>query len=407
MARLPDGTALFVPGALPGEHVKVRPTKPRAGGWAAVVDHIGLASPDRAMPPCPHFSVCGGCTSQHMADAGYSAWKRSLLVEALSRAGFADAAVGALGRSPASSRRRMDFALRREQGRVVLGLHGARSATVVDVQTCVVLHPDLVALLTPLRSVCARLDAFGAEGSVAANLLDDGPDVLLRTDRAMSAGDRSRLAVFAAEHGVARVSWARGRDAPETAAMLRPPVAQFAGVPVVPPPGAFLQATRQGEAAIVTAVLAGLPARVRRVADLYAGIGTLTLPLSQRASVTAFESDPEAAAALRQAVNTGGQSGRVTVQIRDLNRQPLSAAEAARFDAVVLDPPQAGAAVQMAMLAGAVVERVIYVSCNPQSLARDAAVLRGAGWQLLAATPIDQFLWSPRLESVSVFGRQT
>jgi 23S rRNA (uracil1939-C5)-methyltransferase len=179
-------------------------------------------------------------------------------------------------------------------------------------------------------------------------------------------------------------------------------------VAVRPPPGGFLQASAEGEAAIVEAVLAGLPEKLAgkaRIAELYAGSGTLTFALAQRARVAAWEGDGPALAALKEAVNRGGLAGRVEAFARDLARGPLGEAELAGFAAVVLDPPHAGAAAQVARIAASAVKRVIYVSCNPAALGRDAAVLRGAGFRLLSAVPIDQFLWSARLESVCVFSR--
>ena len=284
----------------------------------------------------------------------------------------------------------------------MLGLHTGRDAAIVDMKTCNVLHPDLFALLAPLRRVLRACTALKRDGSAVLNLLDEGADLLLRLDGAPDAGDRTRLAAFATEHGLPRISWQRGTNATETACLLRPPVVSFAGRAVTPPPGAFLQASRDSEAAIVAAVCNGLgtklPARAR-IAELYAGCGTLSFPLAGRARVDAFEGDAAAAASLTAAVNQAQLAGRITVARRDLARQPLSAKDLAPYFAMVLDPPFAGAATPIALIAAARVPRVIYVSCNPVALARDAAMLKQAGYTLLSATPIDQFLWSARLES--------
>ena len=338
----------------------------------------------------------------------YLAWKAGLLAAALRRAGFEGVALAPVAATPAGARRRIELALRRDAATIVIGLHQARGSAVVDMQECVVLHPVLFGLIAPLRGVLRGLSALRREGSAVLNLLDSGPDLLLRLDADLDAGDRTRLAAFAAAHGLPRISWSR-RDRPsETACLLRPPVVAFAGTAVTPPPGAFLQASREGEAAIMAAVLAGLPEKLApraRVAELYAGCGTLSFALAGRARVAAFEGDAAAAAALGAAVNAARLAGRVTVQCRDLARQPLSAKELSAFAAVVLDPPHGGAAAQIGLIAAAKVARVIYVSCNPGTLARDAAVLRGAGYRLLSANPVDQFLWSARLESVAVFAR--
>jgi 23S rRNA (uracil1939-C5)-methyltransferase len=177
---------------------------------------------------------------------------------------------------------------------------------------------------------------------------------------------------------------------------------------VVPPPGGFLQASRPGEAAIIAAVMAGLPAKPTaksRVLELYAGSGTLTFAIARHMRVHAVEGDPLAAASLKGAADASGQTGRVTVEKRDLVRQPLSAKEIDAFACVVLDPPHGGAETQTAQIAASKIKRVIYVSCNPGALGRDAAMLRAVGFKLVSTQPVDQFLWSARLESVSVFMR--
>jgi 23S rRNA (uracil1939-C5)-methyltransferase len=288
---------------------------------------------------------------------------------------------------------------------VLLGLHARRSAEIVDLQACPVLHPTLFALITPLRALLRGLEGLRRGGSAILNLLDSGPDLLLRLDAPLTAPDRRKLAAFAATHGLPRITSAIGDLPHETAAQQRPPTTGFSGVTVTPPPGAFLQASAEGEAAIIAAIIAGLPKLPgrARIAELYAGCGTLTFALARHARVAAYEGDAEAHAALRQAANRQGLAGRVEAHRRDLARQPLSARELAAFAAVVLDPPHNGAVAQAALIAESGVARIIYVSCNPATLGRDAKLFRDAGYSLVAATPIDQFLWSPRLESVTVF----
>ena len=407
MAHLADGTPLYLPYTLPGEAVVARALRPRGDGWHAVAESIRHAEA-RVAPPCRHFGRCGGCVLQHWRDDEYRAWKSGLLSYPLRQAGFAvpdrlDLVPGLPG-----ERRRIDFAVRRAGGRIVLGLHEQRSSDVSDITECLVLHPTLMALMAPLRSLLQGLRALRREGSVVINLLDAGPDMLLRTDAALTLEDRVALTAFAAEHGLPRVSQVQGGDEPETVALLRPPVTHMSGTAVRPPPGVFLQATAEGEREIVAAVLRGMPAKITgkaRVAELYAGCGTLTFALAEVARVAAFEGDAATVGALKQAINQGGMAGRVEAFQRDLARQPLSAKELAAFAAVVLDPPHGGAAAQIAQVAAVGVATVVYVSCNPATLARDARMLLGAGYRLEAVTAIDQFLWSARLESVSVFRR--
>lgn len=400
-ASAPSGAAIHVPFTLPGERVLAN----WDGGARAQYDAIVSASPDRVSPPCPHFGVCGGCALQHWADAPYAAWKTSLVRQALVRAGFENPSLADLVRTPPGARRRMDFAVQRSADGVRLGLHQAHAKTIADLEICPVLRPELAALLAPLRGMLPSLAGLRKSADLLAAVLPNGIDLLIRADAAATAPDRARLAGFAAAHGIARIAWAVGAGPAENAVLLHPPAIEFAGVQVTPPAGAFLQASAEGEAAITRAVLAGLPAKRSGralVIELYAGIGTLSFPLGGQARVRAFEGNMAAAAALRRAA--GGT--RVEAVTRDLARQPLQQAELKDAVAVVLDPPFAGAAAQMPALAASGLP-VIYVSCNPAALARDAAVLARAGYQMLAATPIDQFLWSAQVEAVCVFARRT
>jgi 23S rRNA (uracil1939-C5)-methyltransferase len=296
----------------------------------------------------------------------------------------------------------MDLAARRNREGVSLGLHRQRSKEVVDLTTCLVLHPTLVALFSPLRALLRRLQCFRSEASVIANLLDSGPDLLLRTDAPLTLPDRLALSEFAQAHSLPRIAFVQANEEPEPIVLLRPPTIEFSGVTVTPSPGAFLQASRSGEAAIIEAVLSALP-RKGRVAELYAGCGTLTFALARKMRVAAWDGDAASVNALRGAANHAGLAGRVEVTRRDLTRQPLQPKELSAFSAVVLDPPYAGAGGQVVQIAAAKNPVVIYVSCNPTTLARDARTLHQAGYRLTAAQPVDQFLWSGELESVSTF----
>lgn len=398
VAETPEG-ALHIPGALPGERVRARP----AGRGKAVLEAVLDASAERASPPCPHVADgCGGCALQHWDLGAQARWKRQRLAEALARAGFADAPVAETVVTPTDSRRRADLALRRApDGSIAIGFHARGSAEVLELRECHILHPALFALLAPLRVVLRRLSAMSREGSAVVNLLDSGPDILLRTDKALDATGRRLLAAFAQQMAIPRIAWAQGETLHETAAQSGPVRLMLGEVEVAPPPGAFLQASREGEAGIIAAVMAGLPAKLPvrpRLLDLYAGIGTLSFPLAARGRVTAVEGSAEAVAALDAAARKA--VARVEAIKRDLARRPFLPAELKAFDLVVLDPPYTGAAEQVAQIARSTLRHVIYVSCNPVALARDAAVLKGAGFAVGSATPVDQFRWSAHLESV-------
>ncbi len=400
------GAPLRVRYALGGETVLARPI----GRNRAMADRILSASPHRVVPPCPLFGRCGGCVLQHLDREAGLAWKTGLVRAALREAGFAaEAPVGAM-QSPPRTRRRMDLALRRGPDGVTVGLHERGTDTVIGLDTCHVLHPALFALLGAIQPTLNSLQGLRRAGSLGVNLLDSGPDLLLATDGTLAPRDRSLLAEFASAHGVPRIAWQpdgvrTGTEAvPEIVCGLSPVLHHFAGATVSPPPGAFLQATQEGEAAIVAAVLDGLPEKMprgARVVELYAGCGTIGLALADRARVSAYEGHAGAVAALRAA----GAGRRVEAWQRDLNRQPLLARDFIGAAAIVLDPPHAGAGAQMRDLAASAVPRIVYVSCNPNALAQDTKLLDQAGYRLVGYRVIDQFLWSARVESVCVFDR--
>ena len=433
IGALPDGARVYVPFTVPGDRVLVQPNARRGEGWAAQIETLLAPGPGRRAPFCGHFGVCGGCVVQHWDDADYVAWKTGRLTAALLRAGYTDPPIAPMVRGAAGVRRRLDLAVRRVPGGVSLGLHRAHAGEIVDLTECPVSHPDLSGLISsrqrhdsvddqngarpasisgegsligPLRKVLATLAAIRRDASVVVNLLDSGPDILLRTDADLITPDRAKLTDFAHAHGVPRISWAFGEGLTEAVCVLTPPVIAFSGVAVTPPAGAFLQASREGEDAIIAAVLDGLPAKQTaksRAVDLFAGCGTISFALAQRIRVLALEGDPDLTAAGHAAVNKAGLMGKVEFRQRDLARQPLQAKELAAFSVVVLDPPHAGAAAQMPLIAASKAGTVIYVSCDPVSLGRDASVLRAAGYRLVKVTPIDQFPWSARLEAVAVF----
>lgn len=407
IAALPDGTTCFIPRALPGDRVRVALGGRRRDGVPARLLEVLAAGTDRIAPACPHFDEgCGGCAVQHLAAPAQSQWKRDRLRAALARGGYPDAAVAATVTTPPGRRRRADFAIRRGPGGVALGFHKAGAAEVLDLQTCTVLDPRLVALIPLLRDMLRRMPALRRDGSAFVNLLDTGPDLVLRTDGPISSAERVALAAFAQQAGIPRIAWALKDGPVEIAAQSGPATIALSGAVLAPAPGAFLQASPEGEAAIIGAVLAALPGKLAgrgRIADLHAGLGTLSIPLAGRGRVTAFESDGAAVTALAAAAGRAGVP--LAAVRRDLDRQPLTAAEFAGFAAVVLDPPFGGAQQQVPLLARSAVPVVVYVSCNPAALSRDAKAFAEAGWTLAAATPIDQFVHSAQLEAVVAFTR--
>lgn len=395
-----DGGTLFVPFTLPGERVVAR----RIGPHHAVPVAWRRQAPSRNPPACPHFGVCGGCAVQHLGDGAYAAWKLDQLARALRQRGFGDIPTAPLRRTPPRARRRAIFGIARTGGAVAVGFRGYRSSQVVDMRDCAVLDPAVLAAVPALRALVAALAADGQAVEAMVTRTDSGLDMLVAGPAAPGRAERETLAAFAHAHDAARVAWRHGDRAPEVIVQRRAPTVTFGGVAVQPPPGAFLQASPQGEQAIVEAVAAAV-ADARHVADLFAGCGTLSFPLARRARVRAVEGDAALAAALDAAARRAGLGAGVAVETRDLARRPVLAEELSPFDAVVFDPPRDGAAAQAAAIAQSRVPVAVGVSCNPATFARDARILADGGYRLELVTPVDQFLWTPHLELVGVFRR--
>jgi len=390
-----DGVRHFVPRTLPGDVVRAVPVARTAEGVRCRLDRVETASPHRIAPFCPAFGRCGGCAFQHWAPDDLAAWKRARVVTALAHRGFADAPVEAVVTCPARSRRRATLALKGKK----LGFREEGGHAVAAVEVCPVLVPQLSALIAPLRAVLSPLTA---DAAVAMTWTDAGADVLIRCADEPGWEGREALATFARTHDLARLAWDSGTGAVPMA-VARPPAMTFGGVSVAFPDAAFLQPSAEGEAALRDAVLAATEG-ASRVADLFCGLGTFALPLAARgAAVIAADADGAAIAALSAAVAKSPLA--VQVSARDLFREPVSAEDLSGLDAVVFDPPRAGAQAQAREIAASAVPLAVAVSCNPASFARDARVLVDGGFRLVSAQPVDQFPLSPHLEVVAVFRR--
>jgi len=351
--------------------------------------------PHRQMPPCRHFPECGGCQLQHVDDEAYAGFLRDRIISALAAQGVPAPEILPAHISPPNSRRRAS--LRAERGGT-LGFNAEASHRIVDMRECHILRPELFALVAPLRALLRRLQPTATAG-VRLTLADQGIDLLLDRIEADGLAAAEALGDFAREHRLARLALDDGYGA-QTRWEPDPVTIALGGVPVPLPHGAFLQATAEGEAALVDAVRRGL-GEARIVADLFAGLGTFALSLEGR--VLAVEGARDAAAALKSAAARAQRS--VFVDHRDLYRRPLDLAELNRFEAVVLDPPRAGAKEQAALLARSAVPRLVCVSCNPATFARDAALLTEGGYRFDWIEPVGQFRWSTHVELVGAFSR--
>ncbi len=396
VAETPTGR-MHVPLTAPGDCVRIATT----GKDRADLIEVLASGPDRVLPPCAHFGRCGGCALQHLAPAFVADWKRRRVVATLSRAGLAPEIVNPTISIPPQTRRRATLAARRVGKQVVLGFTERASHRLVDLEECRVMRRELVALIAPLRVRLPELLKDGEAADVAVTLTDTGINLLLIRQRALDLGDREVLAAMAEELDLAGLSWqGKTRGNVEPIAVRRTPVVLLDVQAVSLPAGAFLQPSAEGQAALWRLVGEALKGVDGRIVDLFSGVGTFAVPISAYAPVTAYDSDRDAIDAL-----TGLKSRSVTARQRDLFREPLTAKELDTFQAAILDPPRAGALAQAKMLAESHVPLVAYVSCNPSSFARDAAILADGGYVLEAVTPVDQFLWSPHIELVGIFHR--
>jgi 23S rRNA (uracil1939-C5)-methyltransferase len=389
-----DAGPVFIPFALPGESVTADVEEAR--GRLVSVD---VASPDRVGPKCPHYTVCGGCALQHLAPEPYLAFKRNLVIEALAARDLSADVDPVVPLAPHTRRRATLGAARTPKG-FVFGFHGRRSHEIVPIAACAVLTPGLMAALASIAPL-ARL-AAPPKGPlvVIATETATGVDVAFNgVGKWFSADDRQRLIDATLRTPLARISI----DG-EVVLERRTPVVRAGAAFLTPPPGGFLQAAEASEAAMVALVSHAI-GDARKLADLFAGSGTFTLPLAQRANVHAVESDAAALAALTQAARKTPSLKPVTAERRDLFRQPLTKDELKRFDAAVIDPPRAGAEAQAVNLAASKLERLAMVSCNAATFARDLRLLVDGGWRIDRVTPIDQFLWSPHIEIVAALSR--
>jgi 23S rRNA (uracil1939-C5)-methyltransferase len=371
------GGGLAVPFTLPGDVIE-----------NGAITH---PSPHRVRPPCPHFGTCGGCALQHASDAFVRDWKRDLVARALAAHGLRDT-IDAIHSSTPASRRRAVLSGRRTKKTVQLGYFAKRSETLVPINDCPLLLPQITAALDALRAIVRLAATRTSVVKLTVTQCDAGLDLAVENARTFGIQNTSQLTEIT--NDFARIAWngdviLRNRPAAQT----------FGTAQVEPPPGAFLQATRAGEATLVAAVLKGTH-DARRIIDLFAGCGTFSLPLARSAQVLASEYD----AAMLKALDTGWRKATglrdVKTEARDLFRRPYLAAELNKFDAIVLDPPRAGAAAQVAEIAQSTVPRIVYVSCNPVSYARDVKSLVEAGYSQDWTMVVDQFKWSPHTEVV-------
>ncbi|WP_425097755.1 class I SAM-dependent RNA methyltransferase [Tropicibacter sp. S64] len=386
-----DGIApgpVFVPGALPGEEVS-----------GEIVDGVMAAPsivtpvPERVKPPCSHARSCGGCQLQHAKDSFVEGWKTEVVLRALEAHDLVTEIRPCLT-SPPRSRRRANFSAKRTKKGALAGFHQKSSDVVVSVPNCQLVTPALAKALPMVEALAVLGASRKGELSVLVTESLNGLDVAVTGGKSVDTAFRTALADIGREYDLARLAW------DDEVIARRPPIQRFGSADVTPPPGAFLQATAEGEAALLAAVREALGpmGRNAKVADLFAGCGTFALPLAQEMRVHAVEGDAQMLKALDHGWRNGSGMKLLTHETRDLFRNPLMLDELDRLAGVVIDPPRAGAEAQVAEIIRARVPRVAHVSCNPVTFARDCAALVRGGYVLDFVQVVDQFRWSTHVE---------
>jgi 23S rRNA (uracil1939-C5)-methyltransferase len=400
LSRFADGKPAFVPLTLPGETVLAR-----MDGARGEVAEILTASPDRVEPVCRHFGACGGCALQHWAAEPYRAWKAEQIRIQLSMEGLETEILPTFAAPPASRRRVALHARKGGKGQGArLGFKERRSWNLVPIEECPVTDPRLVAAFPALARLAEPfLEHPKSAPTLHVTLTGTGLDIdvtgVERKSGGLSADARMRAAMAASEGDFARVTLAG-----EIVYGARQPLVKLGPAVVALPPGAFLQAVPAAERAMVDFAVAQAQG-ASRIADLYCGVGTFTFRLAEVGAVHAAEMSPQAIAALKAAIGATPGLKPITAEARDLVKRPVLSTELAKTDVVVIDPPRAGAAEQTVEIAKSKVAKVVGVSCNPGTFAKDARALVDAGFRLEKVLPVDQFVWSPHIELVGVFTR--
>lgn len=363
-------------------------------GDAVTEDGVLIEGPHHQVPPCRHFPECGGCQLQHVDDEAYRGYLVSRIETALAQHDL-NAAIRDPHLSPPNSRRRASLRALHVGKTAVIGFNAAKSHRIVDMRENHILRPELLALIAPLRDMLVSVLQPKRTAEVQLTLVDQGVDLMLKGVEPKGYEAMEALTAFCERHRLARLSIDQGLG-PETLFEPAPATITLSGIPVGFPVAGFLQATEDGEAALVACVREAVR-DAPRTADLFAGLGTFALALAGK--VYAAEASRDAVLALKRAAPT------LAVEHRDLYRRPLDSSELKNFEAVVLDPPRAGAEQQATALAASAVARVAYVSCNPATFARDAKLLVDGGYRLDGVRPVGQFRWSTHVELAAAFSR--
>lgn len=399
-----DGTRYYVPYTLPGDYVQIDGLEKKGNGFSANLVDIVTPSADRNAPKCRHFGTCGGCSLQHVGDTELANWKQERISHALRKVDIEDVSVSSTITSPEKSRRRVDFVAAKRKKGVMIGYHLRRSSQIFDVGECPLIAPEILNLVKPLRAMLPTIMPRSSKARLTLTVTMNGLDLLITAGFALDLEARETLSNFAQANKLCRICWHdESEKLLEQISAIHPAEIKIGSKKGLLPPGGFLQATLDGQETLIKLMQETLPENIR-ILDLFSGCGSFSLPAAHTAkAVHAVEGDEELIFALQNASNKYMLS--ITTETRDLFRNPLAPYELNKFDAVIIDPPRAGANAQAIEIASSDVKHVIFISCNPASYARDVKVLVEGGYRLKTVIPIDQFRWSSHVELFSVLER--
>ena len=397
IAHLENGATVFVPFAAKGDIVMADIVKDHDGQCRAKINSVLLSSPDRAKPPCRHFGICGGCSLQHLNASAYQSFKKNEVLNALKKHNVDVPENIQEIFIPDHTRRRANFAARVNKGKAVIGFHERKSANIRDVPDCLLINENVRTAMEALRPIIPQLIGNGEKIDILIQCVDGQTEIALTGKLGSGWEVQQALSDALRATSASRIS-IRARDYESYEILLeeKPYYKRFDSLLVNLAPGSFLQPSDEGERALVDCVIGGA-GDASCVADLFCGNGTFTGPLMNGRKIIAADNAPGAIASLSRAG--------IDARVRNLFKEPLSARELNGVDCVVLDPPRAGALEQVRVLADTDVPKIVYVSCSPQSFARDAALLAEGGYRLEKLTIVDQFIWSTHTEVVGVFSR--
>jgi 23S rRNA (uracil1939-C5)-methyltransferase len=397
VARRADGAAVFIPLSAPGDVVRASLRKDREGYWRGQIREILRPGASRAQPPCPHYGWCGGCALQHINQDAYRRFKHDMLDHALQKAEITAAEMAAPIFISPGTRRRATFSAFNTGKHVVVGFNERRSDKILEVPECRIVQPSMRVLMNAIRDRMRDILPLRKTVDVIIQQVEGQTELSLTGDIPLTLAVRETLAAMTEENRISRVNIrARARDEWETVLSRAPMIKTFGALRVALSPGAFLQASDESESALMTCVREA-SAGAKNILDLFCGCGTFAGAVSPFAKVRGVDMDAPAVRALTAAG--------VPASARNLFTDPVEGGELKGYDTVILDPPRAGAMAQARKLARSDVPRIIYVSCNPVTFAKDARVLIDGGYHLNRVQPVDQFVWSAHLEVVGIFSR--